>query len=168
MHGVPIASNAVSAVSFRLRRKRAERKQRQGVRGKTVKKKETGFTVSFKWRLLRDSNPRKERSDGIASFRHLICTRKSCRAKTASGGSRDKKKIKKETAAKPPRGAKMRERCDSSAGTRSTANVLHFCDAKRSRRHTCKQLSGERRVVAKFALRRRWRLLRDSNPRHCG
>ena len=39
---------------------------------------------------------------------------------------------KKETAAKPPRGAKMRERSDSSAGTRSTVNVLHFCDAKRS------------------------------------
>ena len=31
-----------------------------------MKKKETAFAVSFKWRLLRDSNPRKERSDGIA------------------------------------------------------------------------------------------------------
>ena len=45
----------------------------------------------------------------------------------------EKETIKrKETTAKPPRGAKMRERRDSSAGTRSTANVLHFCDAKRS------------------------------------
>ena len=60
--------------------------------------------------------PRKERSDGIASFRHLICTRKTCRAKTASGGSRK--------------------------------------DCKKERN--------------RFAVSFKWRLLRDSNPRHCG
>ena len=47
-------------------------------------------------------------------------------------GFEENDKKRKETAAKPPRGAKKRERCDSSAGTRSTANILHFCDAKRS------------------------------------
>ena len=41
----------------------------------------------------------------------------------------------------------MRERCDSSAGTRSTANVLRFCDAKRSRRHTCKHPALLREVL---------------------
>ena len=61
------------------------------------------------------------------------------------------------------RGAKMSEPCDSSAATRSTVNVLHFRDAKRSRRHTCKQLSEIRRAVAEFALRRRWCGHRDLN-----
>lgn len=41
----------------------------------------------------------------------------------------------------------MRERCDSSAGTRSTANVLHFRDAKRSRRYTCKHPALLREVL---------------------
>ena len=41
----------------------------------------------------------------------------------------------------------MRERCGSSVGTRSTANVLHFRDAKRSRRYTCKNPALLREVL---------------------
>ena len=47
-------------------------------------------------------------------------------------GFEENDKKRKETTAKPPHGAKTRERRDSSAGTRSTANILQFCDAKRS------------------------------------
>lgn len=46
----------------------------------------------------------------------------------------------------------MREQCDSSVGTRSTANVLHFRDAKRSRRRECK-MPVKRRASATVALR---------------
>ena len=48
----------------------------------------------------------------------------------------------------------MREQCDSSVGTRSTANVLHFRDAKRSRRRGCK-MPVKGRASATVALRRR-------------
>lgn len=92
-------------------------------------------------------------------MRRLICTRSragriDASAKGKNPPTENKKPARKKKAAKPPRGAKMRERCDSSVGTRSTANVLHFRDAKRSRRRGCK-MPVKRRASATVALRRR-------------
>ena len=102
---------------------------------------------------------RKERlRDGIAEMRRLICTRSRAGRIDASAKGKnppaENKKPARKKAAKPPRGAKMREQCDSSVGTRSTANVLHFRDAKRSRRRGCK-MPVKRRASATVALRRR-------------
>ena len=91
-------------------------------------------------------------------MRRLICTRSRAGRIDASAKGKnpptENKKPARKKAAKPPRGAKMREQCGSFVGTRSTANVLHFRDAKRSRRRECK-MPVKRRASATVALRRR-------------